>query len=195
MTEHRSEQAAAPLRAHEGWLAQFDRDGEVTVRQPRATVGSGLIAGSAVFLAGGLFLLLSPGFGPGPRPLLVVGGAVSVALGLAALAAGVRTLVRPALVVHLGPAGLRPAVGPVVPWSEVLGACVMEVGTTRLPAVQVDPAYFDRDPGLVGWRRKGWELHRRWYGANVALRHAPPDGNEEVVRLILSVRHRVTGRP
>lgn len=178
--------------AHEEWLAEFDRTGEVTVHQSRAKVGLGLVAGGIVLLGSGLFLWLAPGSGLAPDPTLAVGGGLSVALASAALAGGVRTLVRPALVVHLGPAGLRPAVGPVVPWSEVLGAGIVEVAATQLPAVQVDPAYFGRDPGLVGWRRRGWELNRSLFGTEIPLRNAPPGGNEEVVRLILGAHERMS---
>lgn len=158
-------------------------------------MGLGLVALGSIFLAGGLFLLLPSLGGPFPQPVLSVVGAGVFAVALAALAFGLGTLARPALVVHLGQDGLRPALGPVVPWSKILGASLVDFGGTQLPVVHVDQAYTDRDPGLSGWRRKGWELTRRSSGTDVPLRHAAAGGDEEVVRLIYAACARMAGRP
>ena len=180
-----------PTEAHEEWLAEFERAGEVTVCQSRAKVGLGLVACGTIFLAAGLFLLATPGFGLAPGSVTGGAGGFGVVFAVAALAGGIRALVKPSLVVHLGPNGLRPAIGPVIPWTEVVSAGVIDVGTTRLPAVTVAPAYVARDPGLTGWRRRAWKLTTSIHGTTIPLRHAPPGGNEQVVRLILAVRDRV----
>ncbi|MBW3651807.1 MAG: hypothetical protein KY458_14675 [Actinobacteria bacterium] len=183
-----------PVPAHQEWLAELERTGEVTVRQSRAKVGVGLLAGGAIFLAAGLFLLATRGHGLAPLPVLRAAGWMAVVLAVVFIAGGVWAVAKPSLVVHLGPEGVRPAIGPVVPWAEVVDARVIDVGTTPMPAVTVAPAYCERDPGLTGWRRRGWNLTRSMYGTTIPLRHAPPGGNEEVVRLIRVARDRVMGR-
>lgn len=180
------------IEPHERWLAEFEGAGEVTVRQSRVKIGMGLVAFGAVFIAWGLFLLPAPGrLVPGPVTDVV--GVLAVVFGLTALAFGIRTLVRPPVVVHLGPDGLRPPVGPVVSWREVVDAGMIGVANTQLPAVTVDPAYLARGPNLTGWRRAAWEVNASRYGPTVLLRHAPPGGNEQVVRLILAARDRMAG--
>ncbi len=183
-----------PIPAHEEWLAELEQTGKVTVRQSRAKVGLGLLAVGAIFLGAGLFLLATPGYGLTPLPVLRAGGWMAVVLAVVFLAGGVWGVARPSLVVQLRPEGVRPAIGPVVPWAEVVDARVVDVGTTPMPAVTVAPAYVERDPGLTGWRRRGWNLTRSMYGNTIPLRNAPPGGNEEVVRLILVARDRAMGR-
>ena len=183
--------AGDPIQAHEEWLAEFERAGQVTVRQARMKVGVGLVACGVIFLAAGLFLLATPGYGLAPDPVTDIAGGMGIVFAVAALAGGTRALIKPALVVHLGPDGLRPAIGPVIPWTEVVDAGVIDAGGTELPAVTVAPTYVARDPGLTGWRRKAWQLNTSMYGNTIPLRHAPPGGNQQVVRLIPAVRERV----
>ncbi len=89
---------------------------------------------------------------------------MAVVLAVVFLAGGVWAVAKPSLVVQLRPEGVRPAIGPVVPWAEVVDARVIDLGTTPMPAVTVAPAYVERDPGLTGWRRRGWNLTRSMYG-------------------------------
>ncbi len=123
-----------PIQAYVQWLAELERAGEVTVRQSRAKVGVGLLAGGAIFLAAGLFLLATGGDGLAPLPVLRVAGWLAVVPAVVFVAGGAWALAKPSLVVHLGPEGVRPAIGPVVPWAEVVDARVVDVGTTPMPA-------------------------------------------------------------